>query len=275
MTNDPNEIDELLQAAARDYNRPEATPRDAMWERIRAQREVARREARPTPSGRRHGWWLGAAAAAVLVMGVAIGRVYERRATERSAVAVAGSTKATDSPPDQRGFRDSLALADSASRAGDTASRQLAVTDRPRQGIAGTPDAPRRSGVFRTDSARAGDTRNLTYRVATLEHLAGTEAMLTSFRAAAKRGEVDAEITRWARSLLTTTRLLAATSDDDPAMKRLLGDLELVLLQIGQYTASGTRTAEELELIEHSIERRGVIGKIRTTIPARYTPAGT
>jgi len=32
----------------------------------------------------------------------------------------------------------------------------------------------------------------------------------------------------------------------------------------------------ELELIEHSIERRGVIGKLRTTtIPARMSRAGT
>jgi len=114
------------------------------------------------------------------------------------------------------------------------------------------------------------------YRLAVVEHLAGTEAMLTSFRAAAKRGQVDAQITAWARNLLTTTRLLeASAAQEDPTMKRLLDDLELVLVQIAQYTSAGPHRAEELELIEHSIERRGVIGKLHTTIPARLGPAGT
>jgi hypothetical protein len=116
----------------------------------------------------------------------------------------------------------------------------------------------------------------MAYRLAVVEHLAGTEAMLTSFRAAAKRGEVDAQMTAWARNLLTTTRLLeASAAQDDPTMKRLLDDLELVLVQIAQYTSAGTHHAEELELIEHSIERRGVIGKLQMNLPARVTRAGT
>jgi hypothetical protein len=116
----------------------------------------------------------------------------------------------------------------------------------------------------------------MSYRLAVVEHLASTDAMLTSFRAAAKRGEVDAQITTWARNLLTTTRLLeASAAQEDPTMKRLLDDLELVLVQIAQYTSAGPHRAEELELIEHSIERRGVIGKLHTNIPARLSPAGT
>jgi hypothetical protein len=116
----------------------------------------------------------------------------------------------------------------------------------------------------------------MAFRLAVVEHLAGTEAMLTSFRSAAKRGEVDAQITSWAKNLLTTTRLLqSSAAQEDPTMKRLLDDLELVLVQIAQYTSTGIHHAEELELIEHSIERRGVIGKLHTTIPARLTPAGT
>src|SRR5204863_8387482 len=98
---------------------------------------------------------------------------------------------------------------------------------------------------------------------------------LTSFRAAARHGEVDAQITTWARNLLTTTRLLQASAAEDPTMKRLLDDLELVLVQIAQYKSANPHRAEELELIEHSIERRGVIGKLHTNIPARVAPAGT
>jgi hypothetical protein len=116
----------------------------------------------------------------------------------------------------------------------------------------------------------------MAYRLAVVEHLAGTEAMLTSFRAAAKHGDVDAQITTWAKNLLTTTRLLeASAAEEDPTLKRLLDDLELVLVQIAQYKSANPHRAEELELIEHSIERRGVIGKLHTNIPARVTPAGT
>ena len=58
-------------------------------------------------------------------------------------------------------------------------------------------------------------------------------------------------------------------------MKRLLDDLELVLVQIAQYSPTNPHRAEELELIEHSIQRRGVIGKLHTTLPARFVPSGT
>ena len=116
----------------------------------------------------------------------------------------------------------------------------------------------------------------MAYRLAMLQHLAGTEAMLISFRAAAKTGEVDAQLTKWARDLLTTTRLMQASpAATDPTMKRLLDDLELVLVQIAHYTATGEHRAEELDLIEHSIERRGVLPKLRTTIPTGNVPAGT
>src|SRR5436190_799831 len=137
-------------------------------------------------------------------------------------------------------------------------------------------ETPRERMWTEIRAARAKRATSTVYRLAVVEHLAGTEAMLTSFRAAAKHGEVDAQITTWARNLLTTTRLLqASAAQEDPTMKRLLDDLELVLVQIAQYASAGAHRAEELELIEHSIERRGVIGKLQTNIPARLTRAGT
>ena len=50
-------------------------------------------------------------------------------------------------------------------------------------------------------------------------------------------------------------------------MKRLLEDLELVLVQIVQYTTRGTNDPEDLDLIEQSINKRGVITKLRGTVP--------
>ena len=109
-----------------------------------------------------------------------------------------------------------------------------------------------------------------------LQHLAGSEAMITSFRAGARSGEMDAELKTWSRELLGTTRLLESSqASNDPVMKRLLDDLDLVISQIVQYTNKGTTNPEELDLIEQSINKRGVMSKLRSTIPGRNVPAGT
>jgi len=280
-----NDLDEALRRAARDYNPPGEVPREAMWQRIQARRDEVRsaRTVVPLSSTRRGREWIrrGAAAAAVLLLGVAIGRGYERLAGRHTPTSVA--TRLPDSASTSFGER-SLAQPDSTR---DLSNGRALVTVPPATAPASPGrntlrDAPasvaRRSGAPDSGLAGAASTgsTNMTYRLAVLEHLAGTEAMLMSFRTAAKSGEVDPQITTWARKLLTTTRLLEGSpAQQDPTMKRLLGDLELVLLQIAQYSATGSHRAEELELIEHSIERRGVIGKLRTTIPARLTPAGT
>ena len=266
MTNHPHDdFDELLRNAARDYNAPNGTPRERMWAEIRARRAQQPVEIGHAP--RRRSWYIPAAAAAVLLLGIAIGRVYERfSATGPRTVAV---------QPDTTKVVATQTKIDSA----PTPAVETTVAAVPSPN--GRESAPRTGrevpSIAPSMRAPAGDAdASMAYRLAFVQHLAGTEAMLTSFRAAAKRGEVDAQITTWARNLLTTTRLLqASAAQEDPTMKRLLDDLELVLVQIAQYTRAGPHHAEELELIEHSIERRGVIGKLHTTSPARLAPAGT
>ena len=122
---------------------------------------------------------------------------------------------------------------------------------------------------------KPGSDRTLAYQMVVLQHLAGTEAMITSFRAAARNGETDTHVAKWARDLLGTTRLLEASqAAEDPVMKRLLEDLELVIVQIVQYANRGTNDPEELDLIEQSIKKRGVITKLRSTRPAEADLAG-
>jgi hypothetical protein len=268
MIDDPNnELDEQIRAAARDYNRPPgAAPRDRMWERIQLQRDASRlagvRSAR-TIAAR---WWPRAiAVAALLVFGVLAGRLYERWAST--------------------GSRGSGSAPSVATRGGDSASQSTSPPTTPSEAprrdsteAAVEPRSPNGSRGAGERLAARSSPEDLAYRLAVVQHVAGADAMLTSFRTAAKKGEVDAQITAWARDLLASTRLLQASAvSQDPTMKRLLGDLELVLVQIAQYTTKGdsSRRAEELDLIEHSIERRGVMTKLRTTIPARLTPAGT
>jgi hypothetical protein len=261
MTDPNHELDELLRAAARDYNRPGATPRDRMWESIRAER--ARRALTAQPARWRR-FVLPAVAAAVLVVGIAIGRLYERlTATQTSSPHVATRTAPLDSGK---------------SMPDDLAKLPNAVAALPDGSDDTTRDTPPRAHrpASRAPRLAPQSSPNLAFRLAVVQHLAGTEALLTSFRTEAARGDVDAQVTTWARNLLTTTRLLqSAAGQQDPTMKRLLDDLELVLIQIAQYSPTNPHHAEELDLIEHSIQRRGVIGKLRTTIPARLAPSGT
>jgi hypothetical protein len=264
MTDPNHDIDELLRAAARDYNRPGEPPRDRMWQTIRAERARRTHGARTLAWGR---FVIPMVAAALLVVGIAIGRLYERMSPTKHGDLAVRPAPTTDSvrlaapsvtePPPQV-----AALPET------TSSKETVPQPSPVRGHS----TPR----VRTTAPSRPDQSNLAFRLAVVQHLAGTEALLTSFRTEAARGDVDAQVTTWARNLLTTTRLLqTAAAQQDPTMKRLLDDLELVLMQIAQYSPTNPHHAEELDLIEHSIQRRGVIGKLRTTIPARLAPSGT
>lgn len=84
MTDD--RFDERLRQAAQDYHRPPATPREELWDRIAAARAARRRQVlviRPLLR------W-GAGIAAVLALGIAIGRwsAYRGEAPSLPAVAV-------------------------------------------------------------------------------------------------------------------------------------------------------------------------------------------
>lgn len=83
MMNEQNDrFDERLRAAARDYHQPPATPRDEMWTRIVTQRR-RRREARRMITAPRWIAW-GVGLAAVLALGVGIGRWTAREGTSGS-----------------------------------------------------------------------------------------------------------------------------------------------------------------------------------------------
>jgi hypothetical protein len=78
MTDD--RFEDFVRRAAQGYHRPPDTPREAMWARIAAARAERRRESRTRREWQPVRWvgW-GLAAAAVLALGVGIGRSIERR----------------------------------------------------------------------------------------------------------------------------------------------------------------------------------------------------
>lgn len=71
MDEKEDRLDAFLRDAAQDYNQPPEAPRAEMWERIQA----ARRQAGVTPIRRAPRWQMPLALAAILVLGIAIGRI--------------------------------------------------------------------------------------------------------------------------------------------------------------------------------------------------------
>ena len=79
-------FDALLKEHAESYNRPDAVPREAMWEQIRAAREA--RRVLPLLSRRRQTLQSLAAAAALLLLGIGIGRLTVQSTPEPRRAAV-------------------------------------------------------------------------------------------------------------------------------------------------------------------------------------------
>jgi hypothetical protein len=251
-----DQMDELFARAAREYNPPGSVPREEIWSRIQAERGARRRER----STIRVWVWpsVGIAAAALLAVGVTLGRRMERSSPPDSASVVAKAP---------------LPVRDSTAELITQLRQETTATDRRAREL--VSDVSAKGADRATTSTRADETTALSYRLVMLKHLAGSEAMITAFRSAARQGEIDAQIAAWSKELLSTTRMLEASSaSDDPMMKRLLEDLDLVLAQIKQYVTRGTNNPDDLDLIEQSIIKRGVITKLRSTIPPRNVPAG-
>ena len=124
-------------------------------------------------------------------------------------------------------------------------------------------------GVTAESSSGRSDERSVEpglYQLAATEHLGQAEALLVQFRAVADDSPVDVEVVGWARELLLTTRLLVdSPAGQEPEIRALLEDLELVLAQIVQLPGAG---ATEREMIEQGIEGRHVLLRLRAVVPA-------
>lgn len=282
MTNDNDKLDEILKNAAQDYNRPPSTvPRDEMWAAIEAaQTERARRPlhivaATPHRPIQRYAWLSMAAAAVLLIAtGVGIGRwstpsipasgpasAPQKVATTQGAAApsveptTAPASAGTDVPDEGSTSRSQLVRSPQSVRSPKSVrSPQL----RSREPVGSYPPAP---GGYRTE---------LPYQVATIRHLSNAEALLTAFRTDSRDAKMDAQLSVWARDLLSNTRLLLdSPAADDPQRARLLGDLELVLAEIVQLSPGAS--AQDSGLIEGSIRNGQVMTRLRSAIPAGPT----
>ena len=274
MTQD--KLDQIIRDAARDYNRPpEIAPREEMWARIQeAQRATAaapvlrvQRGGGPPQSSftPRTQWWaLAAAAGILLVAGIGIGRMTRSAPTTNVAVINAPGQTITAAASEKPG--------NTTESAGEPASEPVEI-DRP---SAGRGNARVASLSSRTGSSRRparstleidANRMNATYQVASLRHLAETEALLTAFRTDSAGRAMDPAVAKWSRDLLSNTRLLLdSPAARDPLRRHLLEDLELVLTQIVQL--SNAPNANERDMVESTIRDGHVMTRLRTAIPA-------
>lgn len=266
-------IGELVRRHGRLYHDPPPTPREAIWDRIEAQRREGAVPAVVVPLGRgsrrRKAWATAFAAAAVLALGVALGRLSLRQADQRApgAPVVAERAAPTDpettAPPVGGGIPapaleatpepdpSALAAANAAHRAPARAPVAAGATPRPERRTPAAAPGP------------AGRSAEL-YRLASVQMLGQAEALLVEYRTGDR---MDPAVARWARDVLSSTRLLLdSPAAENPAMRRLLEDLELVLAQIVQRAGGGD--ALDDEMIERTIEDRGLLPRLRGAIPA-------
>ena len=116
------------------------------------------------------------------------------------------------------------------------------------------------------------------YKLAAVQTLSQAEALLTAYRASDAKTH-DAVATRqlgtWGRQVLSSTRLLLdSPAGNDPQLRDLLDDLELVLVQI--IRSSGTElNAGERALIDRAMKDRDLLPRIRTAVPAGASSAAT
>ena len=114
------------------------------------------------------------------------------------------------------------------------------------------------------------DTSTASYTRAATAELSRAEALLTAYGTSGANPGVDKQLSSWARDILSNTRLLLdSPAADDPARRRLLQDLELVLVQMVQRSpAAGV--GDERAQIDRSMERTQVLTRLRSALPAGH-----
>lgn len=250
-TPEERRIGELVRRHAGHYHDPPETPREAIWGRIEAERGKSG-AVLPLTRRSRPGWWLGALAmAAVLAIGIALGRVSMREEAERQgAASPAVASREVPAARQTPGAREP-----------DSGARQPL----PEPGGEGARAEGLAAVVPAPEDAAPAQPRDL-YRLASQQMLGQAEALLAQYRADRAAERIDPAIGRWARDVLSSTRLLLdSPASDDPEMGRLLEDLELVLAQIVQRT--GRADPLEDEMIERTIEDRDLMPRLRGAVP--------
>jgi hypothetical protein len=103
------------------------------------------------------------------------------------------------------------------------------------------------------------------YRDQTTHYLGQAAALLISLPAKDASSKADASFAGEAADLLVTTRLLMdSPAAQDPKLRSLLEDLELVLVQIARLR--GERSKGDLDLIHQAVEQGDVMSRLNSAV---------
>jgi hypothetical protein len=103
------------------------------------------------------------------------------------------------------------------------------------------------------------------YRDQTSHYLGQAAALLISLPAKDASSKADASFAGEAADLLVTTRLLMdSPAAQDPKLRSLLEDLELVLVQIARLR--GERNKGDLDLIRQAVEQGDVMSRLNSAV---------
>jgi hypothetical protein len=103
------------------------------------------------------------------------------------------------------------------------------------------------------------------YRQQTTRYLGQAAALLISLPSQSGTTKTDAVFAGKAADLLVTTRLLMdSPAAQDPKLRSLLEDLELVLVQIARLR--GERNKSDLDLIHQAVEQGDVLSRLNSAV---------
>ncbi|MDB4872021.1 MAG: hypothetical protein JWL97_3025 [Gemmatimonadales bacterium] len=278
MTED--NFEDFLKKAAQSYNVPPVrTPRDEMWSAIQAKRSAGPRVVygggsvrRPSERSFGSRIWLGAAAAALLLLATGVGLGRWSATNDGAGKVVTRNPPTANSQPDfpaaggsiETGTTPNVASTQSPNEQSTARARAVAP------GNAGSQSEQLRvaNGTRGTSTPPSPGSGSSAYQLTAVRHLSEAEALLTSFRTRTTTDQqMDAQLGSWARELLSNTRLLLDSPvANDPQRRPLLEDLELVLVQIVQLSPGST--PQDRELIEKTLQHDHVMTRLRTAIPA-------
>jgi len=127
---------------------------------------------------------------------------------------------------------------------------------------------PPSSAIASSPTAATADTSAVAdaYRYQTNRYLGQAAALLISLPAREANVRADATFANKATDLLVTTRLLidSPAANQDPKLRSLLEDLELVLVQIARLRTE--RNRGDLDLIHQAVEQGDVLSRLNSAV---------